>query len=141
MCAITYCISCSQKPRNSTVAERSFAVGTLAEVGLNSHPSVVGMCPSLANWTRHTRSDTIAAPCQSDQLQSWLKASADTVLSSFPCISPPQIVEAVGNHARFLLQLYPLFVNSLGDGEDEVCNNAVFGLGVLAANALPDIEK
>lgn len=56
-------------------------------------------------------------------------------------LSPPQIVEAVGNHARFLLQLYPLFVNSLGDGEDEVCNNAVFGLGVLAANGLPDIEK
>ena len=51
-----------------------------------------------------------------------------------------QVVEAVGNHARFLLQLYPLFVNSLGDGEDEVCSNAVFGLGVLAANALPDIQ-
>lgn len=77
----------------------------------------------------------------SSSFQSWLKASADILSTLVPTLISTQIVEAVGSHARFLLQLYPLFVNSLSDGEDEVCNNAVFGLGVLAANALPDIEK
>ncbi len=37
--------------------------------------------------------------------------------------------------------VYPIFMKALEDREDEVCNNGVYGLGVLAANALPTVSR
>ena len=53
-----------------------------------------------------------------------------------------QVVEGVGGYARLLLNLYQVFVEYSGSQQDdEVCSNSVYGLGVLAANALPDIAR
>jgi hypothetical protein len=53
-----------------------------------------------------------------------------------------QVVEGVGGYARLLLNLYQVFVEYSGSQQDdEVCSNSVYGLGVLAANALPDIIR
>ena len=52
------------------------------------------------------------------------------------------MVEGVGGYARLLLNLYQVFVEySRGQEDDEVCSNSVYGLGVLAANALPDMAR
>ena len=52
------------------------------------------------------------------------------------------MVEGVGGYARLLLNLYQVFVEYSGSQQDdEVCSNSVYGLGVLAANALPDIAR
>ena len=50
-------------------------------------------------------------------------------------------MEGIGNHAQHMLQLYPVFMESLKDQEDEVCSNAVYGLGVLAANGTPSTDR
>ena len=47
----------------------------------------------------------------------------------------------MGCHSRNLLELYPLFVKAMADKEDEVCRNAVYGMGVLAANGVPETQK
>ena len=53
-----------------------------------------------------------------------------------------QVVEGVGGYARLLINLYQVFVEYSGNQQDdEVCSNSVYGLGVLAANALPDIVR
>lgn len=53
-----------------------------------------------------------------------------------------QVVEGVGGYARLLLNLYQVFVEHSGSQQDnEVCSNSVYGLGVLAANALPDMAR
>ena len=90
-----------QTSHNSTVAERSMAVGTFAEVHF----------------------------------------SVSVVVMLFVCLFLCQIVEGIGNHAQHMLQLYPVFMESLKDQEDEVCSNAVYGLGVLAANGTPSTDR
>lgn len=51
------------------------------------------------------------------------------------------MVEGCGPSSVELIGLYPLFLRTLKDQEDEVASNAAFGLGVLAANALPNMAK
>lgn len=46
----------------------------------------------------------------------------------------------MGSHSRKLLELYPLFVKAMADEEDEVCSNAVYGMGLLAANGIPETQ-
>ena len=51
-----------------------------------------------------------------------------------------QIVEALESHSRLLVSLYqPFMTFSKEDQDDEVCSNSVFGLGMLAKNALPEM--
>lgn len=58
------------------------------------------------------------------------------------CTVSLQIVDGVGNYARLLVDFYQLFVEYSGNQQDdEVCSNAVYGLGLLAVNALPNILK
>ena len=53
-----------------------------------------------------------------------------------------QVVEGVGGYSRLLLNLYQIFMEYSGSQqEDEVCSNSVYGLGLLAANALPDMAR
>ena len=54
---------------------------------------------------------------------------------------PPQVVEGLGASAGQAVELYPVFMASLADLEDEVCSNAVYGLGVLAANAHAEMHR
>jgi len=49
-------------------------------------------------------------------------------------------MEALESHARLLVSLYQPFLTFSGEEQDdEVCSNSVFGLGVLAKNALPEM--
>lgn len=50
-----------------------------------------------------------------------------------------QVMEGCGQSSVELIELYPLFLRALEDPENEVASNAAYGLGVLAANALPDM--
>ena len=53
-----------------------------------------------------------------------------------------QVVEGVGSCSRVLLNLYQVFLEYSGSQQDdEVCSNSVYGLGLLAANALPDMIR
>ena len=54
---------------------------------------------------------------------------------------PSQLVDGMGGHSYHFLELYPLFVKAMSDEEDEVCSNAIYGLGLLAANAGPKIRE
>ena len=47
----------------------------------------------------------------------------------------------MGGHSRKLLELYPLFVKAMADKEDEVCSNAVYGMGLLAAYGIPETQR
>lgn len=47
----------------------------------------------------------------------------------------------MGSHSRKLLELYPLLVKAMSDEEDEVCRNAVYGMGLLAANGVPEMQR
>ncbi len=86
----------------STTAEKSFAIGTLAEV-------------------RKTNSK-YARPCGD-------------------IISICQILKGLGDHARLLVSLFPTFVTfSKADQDDEVCSNSIYGLGMLASKALPEMQ-
>lgn len=46
----------------------------------------------------------------------------------------------MGVASRLLLDLYPVFMQLLQCDDDEVCSNAVYGLGQLASKALPEIR-
>lgn len=51
-----------------------------------------------------------------------------------------QILEGLGEHARLMFNLYQTFIDySTEEQDDEVCSNSVYALGVLAANALPEM--
>lgn len=53
-----------------------------------------------------------------------------------------QILEGLGQHARLMISLYPtLLTYSKEDQDDEVCSNSVYALGILAANALPEMRR
>ena len=56
-----------------------------------------------------------------------------------PCLLP-KIVDGMGSASRLLLDLYPVFMQLLQCEDDEVCSNAVYGLGQLASRALPEIR-
>ena len=53
-----------------------------------------------------------------------------------------QILEGLGAHARLMVSLYPtLMAHSKEDQDDEVCSNSIYALGILAANALPEMLR
>ena len=47
----------------------------------------------------------------------------------------------MGSHSTHLVDLLPLFMRCLGDVDDEVVSNSVFGLGLLASLAVPTIIR
>lgn len=63
-------------------------------------------------------------------------------LPKFDSIPVVQILEGLGAHARLMVSLYPtLLTYSKEDQDDEVCSNSVYALGILAANALPEMLR
>lgn len=53
-----------------------------------------------------------------------------------------QIVDGCGPAISPLASdLYPLFMRGLSDKSDEVSSNSVYGVGVLAANAVNEISR
>ena len=117
---------------NSTTADRSFAIGTLAEV----RSYQCSLTPSPIPLFKSPSSFPPSFPLP-------LNPSFPLLLnpSSFPLpLNPSQILDGLGEHARLLVQLYETFVTfSKPDQDDEVCSNSIYALGVLAANALPEM--
>lgn len=54
---------------------------------------------------------------------------------------PPQLLDGLGGHTCKLLELYPLFLKTMSDEDDEVCSNAIYGMGLLMANGVPDSQR
>ena len=57
------------------------------------------------------------------------------------CVYVLQLLDGMGGQCRKLLDLYQVFVKAMADEEDDVCSNAVYGMGLLAANAVPEIQR
>ena len=54
---------------------------------------------------------------------------------------PLQLLDGLGGHTCKLLGLYPLFLKTMSDEDDEVCRNAIYGMGLLMANGVPDSQR
>lgn len=68
-------------------------------------------------------------------LQKRLKETSSVAERSFSIGTIAEIIQASGNAVvPFLQKLYPLFMKLVKDADDEVCSNAVFGLGCLCTS-------
>ncbi|XP_056015924.1 importin-4-like isoform X2 [Ostrea edulis] len=68
-------------------------------------------------------------------LQKRLKETSSVSERSFSIGTIAEIIQAAGSATvPFLQKLYPLFIKFVKDSDEEVCSNAVFGLGCLCAS-------
>nr|XP_022312451.1 importin-4-like isoform X1 [Crassostrea virginica] len=68
-------------------------------------------------------------------LEKRLKETSSIAERSFSIGTIAEIIQASGSAVvPFLQKLYPLFLKFVKDADDEVCSNAVFGLGCLCAS-------
>jgi hypothetical protein len=60
---------------------------------------------------------------------------------SFAIGTIAELLDGLGGHTCKLLELYPLFLKTMSDEDDEVCSNAIYGMGLLMANGVPDSQS
>ncbi|ESN91050.1 hypothetical protein HELRODRAFT_104231 [Helobdella robusta] len=76
------------------------------------------------------------------ELMKKLKKSSSVADRSFAIGTLAETMLELGDNAcMFVSKLYPVMMSSMKDDDDEVRNNAVFGLGVLAANGGQNITS
>jgi hypothetical protein len=64
------------------------------------------------------------------------KETSSVAERSFSVGTIAEMIQALGSAtAPFVQKLYPLFMKFVKDSDEEVCSNAVFGLGCLCASA------